>query len=65
MNYEAWMRDITNANGDLAFTGLVMDVAELEPIELEEDRTQLLVRVRTSASGGHSEIPLAAEFAQL
>jgi hypothetical protein len=59
------MRDVTEANGDLAFAGLVMEVAALETIELDGDRTQILVRVRTSAAGGHSETPVSAELGQL
>jgi ketosteroid isomerase-like protein len=59
------MRQITEANGEVAFADLRMEVLEIEVRELGEDRALTLVRIHAAASGGASGAPVDAEIGQL
>jgi SnoaL-like domain len=59
------MRQITEANGDLAFTDLRMKPVEVEVLAGTGDRALAVVRITATASGGASGAPVDAEIGQL
>jgi hypothetical protein len=60
----AALREITEANGDLAFADLAMEVVEIEVVRPAPGLIAAAVRVMARASGGTSDVPVEAEIAQ-
>jgi hypothetical protein len=58
-------RQITTANGDQAFADLRMEPSEIIVLPAKGDRTDVLVRILASASGGTSGVPVDSEVAQV
>ena len=58
------LRQITEANGDTAFTDLRMEPLEIRVADPEGDVVQIAVRVRATASGEASGIDLQDEIGQ-
>jgi hypothetical protein len=59
------LREITTANGDVAFASLQMHPAEIHAFPADGERVQVVVRVLASASGGSSGVPVDSELAQV
>jgi hypothetical protein len=58
-------REITTANGDLAFADLRMEPTEIVPLPARGDRVNVVVRILATASGGTSGVPVDSELAQV
>jgi hypothetical protein len=51
-------REITTANGDLAFADLQMEPTEIVPLSAQGERVIVVVRILATASGGTSGVPV-------
>jgi SnoaL-like domain len=58
-------REITTANGDLAFADLQMEPTEIVPLSAQGERVIVVVRILATASGGTSGVPVDSELAQI
>ena len=58
-------REVTTANGDLAFEDLRMEPVEIKVLPEQGNRVAVLVRIHASASGGASGVPVDSELAQI